>query len=88
MSEESLQPSLKSDEFAKFINYGSHDTIAAKLNLITQHGNIKIEALCVCVMEYVETFMSTRWIKAAHLALLVSCFQAGRLERTSFGSYR
>jgi len=32
--------------------------------------------------------MSTRWIKASHLALLVACFTAGRVAKTDFGSYR
>ena len=82
------QVSLQSDDVAKFIHYGSHDTIAERLNAIFMHGGVAKEAICVCVMEYVETFMSTRWIKSAHLALLVACFKDGTVMRTDFGSYR
>ena len=80
--------SNKEDDHAALINHGSHDTIADRLFLIRQHGKIATEALCVCIMEYCETFMSTRWMKCSQLALLVSCFTAGWLERTVFGSYR
>ena len=84
---ESGEPTVL-DDHAKLINYGSHDTIADRLALIQAHGGIADEAMCVCIMEYAETFMSTRWIKAAQLALLVSCFEVGRLRRSDFGSYR
>lgn len=85
---DSFASEKRHDDHGNFINHGSHDTIADRLFLIQQHGKIATEALCVCIMEYCETFMSTRWMKSAQLALLVSCFTAGRLERTEFGSYR
>lgn len=80
--------SLEEQQFAKYINYGSADTIAERLALVFAHGGVAIEVLCICVMEYVETFMSTRWIKAKHLALLLACFQDGMAQRTEWGSYR
>jgi hypothetical protein len=81
-------PSLEDQQFAKYINYGSADTIAERLALVAAHGGVAVEVACVCVMDYVETFMSTRWIKSKHLALLIACFRDGISERTEWGTYR